>query len=114
VNFTSPTSFGLIQVVFAASGTFSASQRHHQSVERFQHLAVETGAGAADIAPRFAVAHGKQERAEIFARAARCGEADNHHLLAKRGLDLEPVAGSLAGVVAARCKLRHHAFFARA
>src|SRR5262245_40680920 len=59
------------------------------------------------------VADGKYQRTEVFARPARLSVTDYHHLLFMYGLELEPLARSLARVIQSRRALGDHALFVR-
>src|SRR5262249_9857008 len=98
-----------------AEGLLASAQGLHFSIEGFQHRLVEAGADMPRVDPallRF-VAYGKCQGAEVLARPARLSVTDYHHLLLMYGLELEPLARSLARVIQPRRALGDHALFVR-
>src|SRR4051794_18415717 len=79
-------------------------------MQLFQHRMRKAGADMADVAPALALAYRKGEGSEIRSRTLWRGEARNYHLLAPRGLDLEPICRAHAGPVEAVSTLGHDAF----
>src|SRR5262245_34949546 len=80
------------------------------AIEVAQGRVREARADMTDIAPAVIPAYRENQRSEIGPRAARRREPGDDHLLAPRGLDLEPVPAALAREVRARCALGHDAF----
>src|SRR6516225_11339645 len=107
---------GLILVLHLfIEGLLAGVQRLHRSIDRFQRDLVEAGADMPSVDPallRF-VAHCKHQGAEVLSRPARLSVTDYHHLLLMYGLELEPLARSLARVIQPRRALGDHALFVR-
>src|SRR5215467_9957215 len=88
----------------------SCPERPKPPMEIAQGRVREAGADMTDIAPAVIPAHREDQRSEIGPRAAWRREPGDDHLLAPRGLDLEPIPAALTREVRAGCALGHDAF----
>src|SRR5690606_494859 len=95
------------RVVGQFHGRRLALDRLQSLVDRAQRFGVETGADAADVAPRAVLAGGHQQRAEAAARTLGLGIADDDELVALLVLGLDPVAASPGPVAAVRALADH-------
>jgi hypothetical protein len=91
------------------------AQRLHRPIERLQCRLVESGADMPSIDPAFlcVIPNRKYQRAKELARPLWFCVTDDHYLLFMHGLELEPLARSLARVVETGSTLGDHALLVR-
>src|SRR5215475_1146989 len=104
-----PSGSGLVLDALLERRT-SCPERPKPPMEIAQGRVREAGADMTDIAPAVIPAHREDQRSEIGPRAAWRREPGDDHLLAPRGLDLEPIPAALTREVRAGSALGHDAF----
>ena len=89
------------------------TQRLHHLIERLQRGLVESGADMPSIDPAFLclMANSKYQRAKELARPTWFSVTDDDYLVLMHGLELQPLARSLARVVETRSAFGDYAFF---
>src|SRR4051794_5454108 len=83
-------------------------------MQLLQQAVTEASADVASVMPFLAITHRNDQRPEVFPRAPRRREADDHHFLSAPGFDLEPILAARAREIGAGRALGHDALFSAA